>query len=94
MSIDRSKISWNGWGWAAHKDALASREEVWTWLAHELGMPSLLATPPRDLKDITLPATRLSTDIREKLVVMLGQDRVRDDRGATGWQRRRGVRGA
>jgi alkyldihydroxyacetonephosphate synthase len=79
MSIDRSKISWNGWGWAAHKDALAGREEVWTWLAHELGMPSLLATPPRDVKDITLPETRLSADMREKFVAILGQDRVRDD---------------
>ncbi|HTT98132.1 MAG TPA: FAD-binding oxidoreductase [Rhizomicrobium sp.] len=79
MSIDRSKISWNGWGWAAHKDALAGREEVWTWLAAELGMPSLLATPPRDLKDITLPEKRLSLEMREKLIAMLGQDRVRDD---------------
>ena len=49
MSIDRSKISWNGWGWAAHKDALAAREDVWAWLAEELGMPSLLATPARSL---------------------------------------------
>ncbi len=79
MSIDRSKISWNGWGWAAHKDALAGREEVWTWLAGELGMPSLLATPPRDIADITLSASRLPLDTRAKLVTMLGQDRVRDD---------------
>ena len=79
MSIDRRKISWNGWGWTAHKDALAGREEIWTWLAAELGMPSLLATPPRDLKDITLPEARLSAELREKLVAMLGQDRVRDD---------------
>lgn len=79
MSIDRSKISWNGWGWAAHKDALAGREDVWTWLAGELGMPSLLATPPRDIADVTLPATRLPIDTRAKLVAMLGQDRVRDD---------------
>jgi len=79
MSIDRSKISWNGWGWAAHKDALAGREDVWTWLAGELGMPSLLATPPRDIADVTLPATRLPIDTRAKLVAMLGQDRVHDD---------------
>ncbi|HVU19901.1 MAG TPA: FAD-binding oxidoreductase, partial [Rhizomicrobium sp.] len=79
MSKDRSKISWNGWGWAAHKDALSGREEVWTWLAAELGMPSLLATPPCDLKDITLPAGRLSAGARTTLVALLGQDRVRDD---------------
>ncbi len=58
MSIDRSKIRWNGWGWAAHQDALASRDEVWTWLAAELGMPSLLATPARAIEDVTLPATQ------------------------------------
>ena len=68
MSIDRSKISWNGWGWAAHKDALTGREEVWTWLASELGMPSLLATPPRNIADVTLPASRLPVDTRAKLV--------------------------
>src|SRR5476651_345428 len=79
MTIDQTKIRWNGWGWAAHKDALAGREEVWSWLAGELGMPSLLATPPCDIADITLPATRLPVDTRAKLVAMLGQDRVRDD---------------
>jgi alkyldihydroxyacetonephosphate synthase len=79
MSIERDKIRWNGWGWAAHKDALAGREDVWTWLAQELGMPSLLATPARDIADVTLPASRLHTDSRADLVAMLGPDRVRDD---------------
>jgi alkyldihydroxyacetonephosphate synthase len=79
MSIDRSKIRWNGWGWTAHKDALAGREEVWAWLASELKMPSLLATPAREITDITLPASRLNADTRAELVAMLGPDRVRDD---------------
>ncbi len=79
MSIDRGKISWNGWGWSAQKDALAGREEVWSWLASELGMPSLLVTPARDLKDVTLRGSRLLAETRAKLVDMLGQDRVRDD---------------
>ena len=78
MSIDREKIRWNGWGWAAHKDALTGREEIWTWLAESLGMPSLLATPARDIADVTLPASRLHTDSRAELVAMMGQDRVRD----------------
>jgi len=79
MSIERDKIRWNGWGWTAHKDALAGREDVWTWLASELDMPSLLATPARDIADITLSASRLNTDTCSDLVAMLGPDRVRDD---------------
>jgi alkyldihydroxyacetonephosphate synthase len=79
MSIDRTKIRWNGWGWAAHKDALGAREDIWAWLAAELGMPSLLATPPRQLDDVALATPRLHTDTRAKLVEMLGPDRVRDD---------------
>ncbi len=79
MSIDRTKIRWNGWGWAAHRDTLSSREDIWTWLAAELGMPSLLATPARALDDIPLSPPRLDADARARLVEMLGPDRVRDD---------------
>jgi alkyldihydroxyacetonephosphate synthase len=78
MSVDRAKIKWNGWGWAAHQDALASRDEVWTWLAAELGMPSLLATPARAIEDVTLAEAKLSAETRAKLVAMLGPERVRD----------------
>jgi alkyldihydroxyacetonephosphate synthase len=80
MSVDRAKIQWNGWGWTAAKDGLASREDVWLWLAHELGMPSLLATPARPLEEITLPAPRLNSTQREHFVSLLGADRVRDDK--------------
>ncbi|MBI3677062.1 MAG: FAD-binding oxidoreductase [Proteobacteria bacterium] len=80
MSVDRAKIQWNGWGWAAAKDELASREELWLWLADELGMPSLLATPARPLEEIALPAPRLSAAQRENFVSLLGADRVRDDK--------------
>ncbi|HEY4941926.1 MAG TPA: FAD-binding oxidoreductase [Rhizomicrobium sp.] len=79
MTIDRTKIRWNGWGWAAHKDELARREEIWTWLAGELGMPALLATPARPLESIALPVTRLSAEARAKFTELLGADRVRDD---------------
>jgi len=79
MSIDRAKIKWNGWGWTAHKDALAGREEIWTWLAEELGMPSLLATPARALEGIEIAPPRLDAATRARLVEMLGPDRVRDD---------------
>ena len=79
MSIERDKIRWNGWGWTAHKDGLAGREEIWMWLAEELGMPSLLATPARPIEDVTIAAPRLDAGARAKLVGMLGPDRVHDD---------------
>ncbi|HEY1630883.1 MAG TPA: FAD-binding oxidoreductase [Rhizomicrobium sp.] len=79
MSADRTKISWNGWGAAGFKNPVASREDVWTWLAGALGMPSLLATPARPLGEIELPASTLDTGIRARFVAILGEDRVRDD---------------
>ncbi|HEV2562846.1 MAG TPA: FAD-binding oxidoreductase [Rhizomicrobium sp.] len=79
MSIERSKLQWNGWGWAAHKDAMAEREDLWAWLANELGMPSLLATPARPIEDVSIAPARLDAMEREKFVSLLGADRVRDD---------------
>ncbi len=80
MSADRTKIRWNGWGAAGFKNPLASREDVWTWLAGELGMPSLLATPARPLDEIEIPVSTLDIDTRARLVAILGEDRVRDDK--------------
>ena len=79
MSIDRTKIKWNGWGWTAHQDELAGREALWTWLAGELGMPALLATPARSLESIAIAPPRLTPEAREKFVAIVGVDRVRDD---------------
>ncbi|MBI1330059.1 MAG: FAD-binding protein [Alphaproteobacteria bacterium] len=79
MSIDRARIQWNGWGWTAAKDTLAERDEVWTWLAAELGMPSLLATPARPLAEISLAPSRLTDALRHRFAEMLGNDRVRTD---------------
>src|SRR5215469_16856322 len=76
--IDRTKLRWNGWGWAAHKDDVAQREEVWTWLASELGMPALLATPAQPLAETALPAPLLDPDTRAKLAGIVGPDRVQD----------------
>jgi alkyldihydroxyacetonephosphate synthase len=78
MSQDRSKLRWNGWGWAAHKDDIAGREDIWRWLAAELGMPALLATPARPLEELTLPAGRLSPQDRSGLETIVGADQVRD----------------
>ena len=79
MAIERGKIRWNGWGWSAHKDTLAGREEVWSWLAEEVGMPSLLATPARKLEDIELPKPQLAADARARLAAIVGEENVRDD---------------
>lgn len=79
MNIDHRTIRWNGWGWTAHKDRLAENELFWTWLATELGMPALLATPPRPLESITLPPSRLTAEQRARFVAILGAERVRDD---------------
>jgi alkyldihydroxyacetonephosphate synthase len=79
MTIERSKIRWNGWGWTAHQDALAGREEVWSWLASELGMPALLATPARALDTIALPPPKLSDEVRAKFAGIVGAERIRSD---------------
>lgn len=79
MSIDHSKLRWNGWGLANHANGAEPGEDVWAWLSSELGMPSLLATPARPLEEITLPASRLERDEHDALVTILGADRVHDD---------------
>lgn len=76
---DRTKISWNGWGWAAHKDEAAGNEAAWSWLADEFGMPSLLATPPRPLEEIAIAPPRLDAGERAHFAKVLGEDRVRSD---------------
>lgn len=77
MGVDRTKIRWNGWGWAAHKDELGPREAVWKWLAGELGMPSLLATPARPLDELTLPPSKLHPDDYAGFASLVGADCVR-----------------
>jgi alkyldihydroxyacetonephosphate synthase len=73
-------MRWNGWGVEGRADPLAGREEVWPWLAGLLGMPALLATPPRALDSIALPPARLGEGSRAALVALLGTERVRQDR--------------
>ena len=75
--MDRTKLRWNGWG--PRPDALAERGEVWTWLAGELGMPALLATPSRALEDIALAPPRLGAGQRAALIAILGEGQVRQD---------------
>jgi alkyldihydroxyacetonephosphate synthase len=79
MSIDRANIRWNGWGRSDQPDPLAGRSEVWQWLAQAFGMPALLATPPRAMESITLPAPQLNDAARAAFTAILGADRVRQD---------------
>ena len=79
MTMDRKKIRWNGWGWAGQTNPLANRDEVWAWLAGELGMPTLPTTPARTLEDIALPPSQLSAEDRTKFISLLGAEQVRDD---------------
>lgn len=51
-------------------------DPAWNWLARALGMPALLATPPRALADVALPEARLNAD---PFVALLGPARVRQD---------------
>jgi alkyldihydroxyacetonephosphate synthase len=78
MSLDRTQLRWNGWGWAARKDDVADRGDLWAWLTAELGMPALLATPPRPLEELTLPASKLTLPNRVALSSIAGADQVRD----------------
>ena len=67
--------SWIRW----HDDAA---EPSWRWLAGSLGMPALLATPQRPFTDLKPAAPRLKDPARQKLVALLGEDRVRQDKDA------------
>ena len=51
-------------------------DPAWNWLAKALGMPALLATPPRALADITLPDAHVNA---EPFIALLGSARVRQD---------------
>lgn len=79
MGIPRHQIRWNGWGWTAHQDNLSGRESFWRWLAHELGMPALLATPPRPLEELSLPAPRLGAARIAAFAAICGAERVHQD---------------
>jgi len=80
MAIDRTKLRWNGWGWSGQAEDFSGRADVWAWLAAELGMPSLLATPARSLDDVQLPPSRLAPADRHILARLLGTEAVRDDK--------------
>ncbi|HVV29108.1 MAG TPA: FAD-binding oxidoreductase [Rhizomicrobium sp.] len=73
------------YGWMAQDEALAAREPFWQWLAGAMGMPALLATPPRAPEDIALAPPRLDEAAREKFAVLLGPCNVRQSSDARAW---------
>lgn len=66
--------------WIRWHDEAVPAEPSWRWLAAGLGMPALLATPP--LAELKLAPSRLKEPARQKLVALLGEDRVRQDKNA------------
>ncbi len=79
MSIERKKLHWNAYGWAAHIDEWASRDDVWDWLAEQMRMPALLATPARALDDIFLPPSKLNSRQLDELAQIVGIECIRVD---------------
>ena len=77
--MNRRKIRWNGWGWTEAHNEISDKQELWTWLASELGMPALLATPPRRLEDLVLPKSRLREEEHAAFIAMLGAGQVHQD---------------
>lgn len=73
MTFDTTRIRWNGWG--PRDEALA--EPAWRWLADALGMPALLATPPRALEDIALPPSQLPDAARDAFISIVGKEQVK-----------------
>ena len=65
--------------WIRWNADAAPAEPAWRWLAEDLGMPALLATPPRQRADLALPVTRLAEPARQKLFALLGRERVHLD---------------
>jgi alkyldihydroxyacetonephosphate synthase len=77
--MEQVQTRWNGWGAPGHDDSLAANEAAWRWLAQAFAMPALLATPARNLSDITLPPSRLDSNAQAKLVAVLGAFGVQMD---------------
>ncbi len=77
MGINRTKMRWNGWGWADAPDPLSGNEAVWEWMASELGMGALMLTPAIPLEEIELPASRLSITALNGLAEIVGEEWVK-----------------
>jgi alkyldihydroxyacetonephosphate synthase len=66
--MEQHRIRWNGWGLTGRADTMP--DGAWRWLSGAFAMPALLATPPRELCSLTLPASRLSEDAVSRLAAI------------------------
>jgi alkyldihydroxyacetonephosphate synthase len=80
MALDHDGLRWNGWGSADRSGVAPVPDELWGWLAQQLGMRALLATPSRALDDLEIAPSRLSPRDRQILSVLLGPEKVWDDK--------------
>jgi len=60
MTLDRSTLRWNGWGFARHEDNFADATRLWPFLAEALGTPDLPHTPAKTLAESTLAPSTLA----------------------------------
>lgn len=80
MSIDRSRLRWNGWGWIEAPEVLGENAgAIWGWMARTLGLDSLPHTPAMPLEQIVLPPSRLDNNEHGRLAAMLSPERVKTD---------------
>jgi len=66
--------------WIRWDAEAAPAEPAWRWLAHSLGMPTLLATPARPRGELSVPPSRLAEPARRKLSALLSERLCLDDR--------------
>ena len=79
MSQQHPAMRWNGWGESSSHDPALGHDAVWSWLARELGMPSLLATPARELDQVVLPPAQLRAAALQALSAILVSDQLHQD---------------
>ncbi len=60
MTIDRSKLRWNGWGTAGHSDQFVKSDALWAFLQDALNSGELPTTPARTLAESSLTSSSLA----------------------------------
>lgn len=60
MTLDRSTLRWNGWGFARHDDHFAGADKLWSFLAEALGSGPLPHTPAKALAACKLASSTLA----------------------------------
>lgn len=80
MRYDRKRLKWNGWGWQDSQYDFAGGEDAfWNVVQQELGIKELSRTPACLLEDLSVPASRLTTDQQNRLEQLLGARLKCDD---------------